>query len=44
MIERIRAEDFDITYRPANQFSFMGNGFTEMEFDDDADLGWYIEH
>ncbi|KAK3113607.1 hypothetical protein LTR53_008935 [Teratosphaeriaceae sp. CCFEE 6253] len=43
MIESIRAEDFDITYRSDNHFSFMGNGFTAEEFDDEADLGWYIE-
>jgi hypothetical protein len=44
LIEKIRAEDFDITYRSGNQFSFMGNGFTAMEFDEEADLGWYIEN
>jgi hypothetical protein len=44
MIETIRTEDFDITYRGDNKFRFMGHGFMAMEFDDDADLGWYIEH
>ncbi|KAK0777419.1 hypothetical protein LTR75_015961 [Friedmanniomyces endolithicus] len=43
MIENIRAEDFDITYRSENHFSFMGNGFTADEFDDSKDLGWYVE-
>lgn len=43
LIENIRAEDFDIEYRSRNNFRFMGNGFLEEEFDDDADLGWYIE-
>ncbi|KAK0295900.1 hypothetical protein LTR91_011249 [Friedmanniomyces endolithicus] len=43
MIENVRAEDFDITYRSENHFSFMGNGFTADEFDDSKDLGWYVE-
>lgn len=43
LIENIRAEDFDVEYRSRNNFKFMGNGFLEEEFDDAADLGWYIE-
>jgi hypothetical protein len=43
LISDIRAEDFDIEYRSKNNFRFMGNGFLPEEFDDDADLSWYIE-
>lgn len=44
LISDIRAEDFNIEYRSSNPFRFMGNGFTAREFDDEADLSWYIEH
>ncbi|KAK5064630.1 hypothetical protein LTR84_000464 [Exophiala bonariae] len=40
----LRTEDFDIEYRSANRFKFMGNGFTEMEMNPENDLAWYIEH
>jgi hypothetical protein len=43
MLADIRAEDFDITYRTANPFRFMGNGFTEWEMDEKSDLSWYVE-
>ena len=43
LISEIRAEDFDIEYRSPNPFRFMGNGFLAEEYDDDADLSWYIE-
>ena len=39
----LRVEDFDVEYRSPNRFKFMGNGFTEFEFDEDSDLAWYIE-
>lgn len=42
MIESIRGEDFNITYREANQFAFMGNGFTEYELNPENDLSWYV--
>lgn len=44
LIADIRAEDFEIEYRSSNPFRFIGNGFLEDEFKDDADLSWYIEH
>ena len=44
LIDNIRAEDFEIEYRSANPWRFMGNGFTEEEYDDEADLAWYIEN
>lgn len=43
MIEELRPEDFDIRYRSANKFSFMGNGFTELEGQEDADLAFYVK-
>lgn len=43
LISQIRTEDFDIRYRSRNRFSFMGSGFMDFEFDDDADLAWYIQ-
>ncbi|KAJ4322631.1 hypothetical protein N0V94_002284 [Neodidymelliopsis sp. IMI 364377] len=43
LITDIRGEDFDITYRTENPWRFMGNGFTEFEMKDDADLSWYVE-
>ncbi|OQV00216.1 hypothetical protein CLAIMM_05744 [Cladophialophora immunda] len=39
----LRVEDFDIEYRSPNRFKFMGNGFTEFEFNPNSDLAWYIE-
>lgn len=42
MIGEIRSEDWKIQYRTSNRFSFMGNGFTEYELDDDNDLAWYV--
>ena len=43
MIQEIRAEDWEIEYLHRNRFSFMGNGFTIRETDENADLAWYIE-
>lgn len=45
LIGEVRMEDFDVEYRSANRFRFMGNGFTEYELEADGprDLGWYIE-
>ena len=43
LISEIRAEDFEIEYRSPNPFRFVGNGFLADEFQDDADLSWYIE-
>lgn len=39
----LRPEDFHITYRTANPFRFMGNGFTAFEMDEKSDLAWYVE-
>ncbi|KAK4942831.1 hypothetical protein LTR66_014662 [Elasticomyces elasticus] len=41
LIESIRGEDFDITYHSKNQWSFLGDGFTQLEVDD-GDLGYYL--
>ncbi|KAK4507536.1 hypothetical protein PRZ48_001271 [Zasmidium cellare] len=43
MIEQLRPEDFNITYRSRNRFRFMGNGRTMREYDPDADLAWYLK-
>ena len=42
MIQELRPEDFEIEYRSANRFRFMGNGFTQLEEQEDADLAFYI--
>ena len=43
MIESVRGEDFDITYRnPKNRWGFLGNGFTQLEIDG-GDLAYYLK-
>lgn len=43
MIKELRPEDWEIEYWHRNRFAFLGNGFTQLEMDDDADLAFYIE-
>jgi hypothetical protein len=43
MLMEIRSEHYDIAYNSGNPFRFMGNGFTEWEMREDADLAWYVE-
>ena len=43
LISEIRGEDFDITYRTANPWMLMGNGFMEFEMKEETDLSWYVE-
>lgn len=43
ILQDIRGEDFDITYRSKNRWKFLGNGFTQREMED-GDLGYYLEH
>ncbi|KAL5935303.1 hypothetical protein ACKVV1_000049 [Pyricularia oryzae] len=43
LFSEIRGEDFDIVYRTRNPWRFLGNGFLEWEFREDADLSWYLE-
>lgn len=43
MMKEIRAEHYDIVYNSQNPFRFLGNGFTEWEMQEDADLSWYVE-
>ncbi|KAK5400860.1 hypothetical protein LTR06_011171 [Exophiala xenobiotica] len=43
MMKDIRSEHYDIVYNSKNPFRFLGNGFTEWEMKDDADLSWYVE-
>ncbi|KAM7212132.1 cyclohexanone 1,2-monooxygenase [Rhypophila decipiens] len=40
LTRELRPEDFEIAYRTANQWRFMGNGFTRFEFEEGADLAW----
>jgi hypothetical protein len=40
LIQEVRAEDFEIEYRSQNAFRFLGKGFLEEEFDEEADLAW----
>ncbi|WPH02915.1 Hypothetical protein R9X50_00578500 [Acrodontium crateriforme] len=42
MLERFRTEDFDVEYRHANRFAFMGNGLTVRDVKGE-DLGWYVK-
>ncbi len=43
MLREVRYEDYDITYRSANRFQFMGNGYTECELDPERDAVWYFD-
>ncbi|SMQ46884.1 unnamed protein product [Zymoseptoria tritici ST99CH_3D1] len=39
---RLRPEDFEIRYRSANRWRFLGNGFTDYELQEDNDLSYYV--
>ena len=44
MLEKIRPEDFDITYRTANPFNFYGCGLTALDLSEaNPDLSYYLE-
>jgi len=43
MLREVRYEDYEITYRSANRFQFMGNGYTECELDPERDAVWYFD-
>jgi hypothetical protein len=30
-LQKVRPEDFDVTYRSRNRFRFLGNGLTSVE-------------
>jgi cation diffusion facilitator CzcD-associated flavoprotein CzcO len=42
MLEELRPEDFEITYRSANRFRFYGNGLTELDMSEDPNLAFYL--
>lgn len=42
MIERPKYEDFNYTYETANRFSYLGNGFSSREVDEDGDSTWFL--
>lgn len=44
LISELRLHDFDIRYRSANRFRFLGNGFTQYELDEGNDLAWYVQN
>ncbi|KAF9888521.1 hypothetical protein FE257_008628 [Aspergillus nanangensis] len=43
LLGEVRSEHYDIAYNSGNPFRFLGNGFTEWEMQEDADLGWYVQ-
>ncbi|KAI1862728.1 uncharacterized protein JN550_010065 [Neoarthrinium moseri] len=43
MLRNVRWEDYEIEYRTGNRFQFMGNGFSQVECDPDADPVWYFD-
>lgn len=43
MLSTIRGEHFDIEYRSKNPFAFFGNGLTERDMVDGADLAYYLD-
>lgn len=43
MLKNVRWEDYDIDYRSDNRFSFMGNGFSQVECDSEGDPVWYFD-
>jgi cation diffusion facilitator CzcD-associated flavoprotein CzcO len=42
MLEELRPEDFEITYRSANRFRFYGNGLTAMDMSEEPRLAFYL--
>ncbi|KAM3419577.1 hypothetical protein BST61_g2916 [Cercospora zeina] len=43
LLEEIRGEDFEVAYWTENCWRLMGNGFTEWEMGEGADLACYVE-
>ena len=43
LMDKVRFEDYDITYRTNNRFQFMGNGFTHTEMSVEGDPVWYFD-
>lgn len=42
-MNRPRYEDYSITYRSANRYQYLGNGYTENEIDPDGKAVWYFD-
>jgi cation diffusion facilitator CzcD-associated flavoprotein CzcO len=42
LVKEIRPEDFEIRYRERNRWVMLGNGFTQYELDEGADLAYYV--
>jgi cation diffusion facilitator CzcD-associated flavoprotein CzcO len=43
MLEELRGEDFEITYRSANRFRFYGNGLTALDMSENPNLAFYLQ-
>jgi hypothetical protein len=43
MLNKPRYEDYEIDYKTANRFQFMGNGFTHCESTPQGDPVWYFD-
>ncbi len=43
IMKNVRWEDYNITYGTNNRYQFMGNGFSQVELDPDADPVWYFD-
>lgn len=43
MIEHIRYEDWEFTYKTKNRFQYLGDGFSTREADK-LDTTWYFDH
>ncbi len=42
MLSELRGEDFDIVYRSANRFNFVGTGLTKVDLAENGDLASYL--
>lgn len=40
-ISRLRSDDFDVCYK-GNRWEWLGNGFSQVELDEECDLSYYI--
>jgi hypothetical protein len=43
LLKEVRWEDYELGYRTANRFQFLGNGYTHTEMDPDGDPVWYFD-
>ncbi|KAJ9610802.1 hypothetical protein H2200_005579 [Cladophialophora chaetospira] len=43
MLKNVRWEDYELSYKSDNTYSFMGNGYTATEMSADGDPVWYFD-